>query len=173
MPGLSGRKFILLVVLAVGLIVALSMRRTETDRARNVLEELAEAVGFESGKGHETLARLSSAIQSHVAEPITVELEPTAESSVDRASLMESMMALREQLSGLTVTLKDVSVKLDRDEKRATAKGEALLTLLDAQGARRVEPHRFSVGLERGESGWVMVQARIAAPRVDQPEARP
>lgn len=169
----SSRWIILAFLLALGLSLVLSLRRTEADRARSTIESVARALEFESRAELVSPRRLRAALEEFVQNPITVAVEPTGESTMDRDSLIKGFLGFSAELSALTISLQDVSLNVDAKKTRATAKGETLLTLVDVQGVRRTEPRRFTVTLAREHGDWLVEQARISASRIDQPEARP
>lgn len=174
MRGLVSRKTFLWVFVALVPVTIFALNRSEADRIRNDLENLVSAMQFEDRAGSAMVSeRLRAAAIERMAPQVVVALEPHGELSVPRNSLLENFVGWSAQWSALGVSLEDLSVRLDADERRAMAKGEALLVRVDAGGVRWTEPRRFALTLERQEKHWVVRQIRISEPRIDQPEARP
>lgn len=161
-----------LLVAVVGAM--LFLRRSDADRIRGDLESMADALNYDvNGSRQNWRDVLNTVLRQRVSSPVTILIEPSGESTVDTDSLVNAAVEYTRDLSAMTVELFDVRVKLDEDGRRATAKGEAILDIVDTTGTRRNEPRKFALTLERSAKEWVIVHAQIAEPRIDQPEARP
>lgn len=152
----------------------LFLRRSDADRIRGDVESVADALNYD-GDGSDQNWRdgLTAALRQRVSSPVTIVLEPSGESTLDTDALVNAAVAYTRGLSEFTVELQDIRVKLDENGRRATAKGEAILDMVDATGSRRNEPRKFALTLERSAKEWVVVHAQVTEPRIDQPEARP
>lgn len=162
----------MLLIAVIGAM--LFLRRSDVDRIRGDLESMADALRFDAnGSSRGWGNGLNTVFHQRVSSPVSIVLEPIGESTFDTDSLVNAALEYVRGFSSMTVNLQDLRVKLDAGGKRATAKGEAILDIVDLSGARRSEPRKFALTLERGAKEWVIVHAQIAEPRIDQPEARP
>jgi hypothetical protein len=160
-----------LVAILVGISAVLWLRKSESDRIRDELESIAEALRFE-GRALEPVV-LRKCLAKHVADPVTVSVAPLGESSFSTDLLVKGIIEYTSNLNALGITLSNIGVTTNANEHRATAKGEAHLDILEPTAERHGEPRKFAATLEQKPDGWVIVHAQIEAPRIDQPEARP
>jgi hypothetical protein len=150
------------------------LRPSEADQIRRDIESLAHAAEFDANPPHADWANaLKSCVISHVAAPVTIDIESIGESSYNADSILDQLSQYASMRRALHVTLSHVGVTFDTNGKRATANGQVYLEVTNGAQEQRGEPRRFALTLERRARGWVIVHARISQPRIDQPEARP
>jgi hypothetical protein len=168
------RKWLWWCVILGGLGVVLLLRKSESDQIEDDLQAIADAVCF-TGRSPTParVAAMRASLAEHVADPVTINVAPSGDISLAADSLLEGILDFSSGHAGLGLTLRNTGVKVDPGGHRATAKGEALLEIVEPSGERRGEPRRFTATFERNARDWVLVHAQIAEPRIDQPEARP
>jgi hypothetical protein len=163
-----------LLALLGGLGAVLFLRKSEGDRIREDLESIASALQIEGRPPKPTwVPALQSCLAKRVADPVTLSVATLGESSYSAAALLDGVLAYTSGFAALGIRLSDIGVFVDASGRRATAKGNAHLEILEPTTERRGEPRKFSATLEKREHGWVVVHGRVEEPRIDQPEARP
>ncbi|HEY5954983.1 MAG TPA: hypothetical protein VIV60_00470 [Polyangiaceae bacterium] len=108
-----------------------------------------------------------------VRDPVTIDVAPGGESRFSIDELVNNYLIYSEEMRSLHITLNNIGIVFDPGQRRATAKGEALLERVLVSGERKGEPRKFAVALEKSAEQWRVVHVRISEPRIDQPEARP
>jgi hypothetical protein len=168
------RQWLLWAAILGGIGGMLFLRKSESDVIRDNLQAMADAVRF-TGRppSRAWVAALRTCLAEHVADPVTINVAPIGEVSLSTEPLLDNILSFASLHAGLAVSLDNIGVKLDADGRRAAAKGEAHLDVLELSSERRGEPRKFTATFKKGTDGWVLVHLQITEPRIDQPEARP
>ncbi len=168
------RHFLWWAVILGGLGGMLFLRKSESDHIRDDLEAIADAVRFTSRPPSRAwVAALRTCLAEHLADPVSLDIAPIGEVSLSTDPLLDNILAFASNHAGLGVSLGNIGIKIDTNGRRATAKGEAHLDVLELSGERRGEPRKFAATLVKNTDAWVLVHVQITEPRIDQPEARP
>jgi hypothetical protein len=165
-----------LSLLLVGVVVAVAylLRPTEEAKLLKILDEFAQEASYDAGPPKPSDAiRFRRFLTDHVSDPITLDIEDLGDVRLSLDELTEGYLSHSAEFSKRRYRVNHAQIKLDRNASRASGTGELLVEATGSGGVQRTEPRRFTVTFAKPQSQWLVIHAKITAPRIDEPEARP
>jgi hypothetical protein len=138
------------------------------------LEDLAHTCSFEHlPLGREKESAITQALSNAVADPVTLNLAELGESALTPEELAQGFLAYSADFERLSVELNHVQIELSNNDARAVATMEVVVRTESHARKSIMEPRQAICTLEMRGNRWLVIHAKITAPRIDQPEARP
>lgn len=161
-------------VTALGsLFYVLFVPRSDEAEIRANLAELARAIAWDAGTEIESVRnqRIEQSFSRLLTPGVVAQFLDLPRLEPGRSELSLKARSLRRRYDRFEVSLSDVTVHLDRQNRSAYLVGNATITT-EQKGELNQHGRRFSAHwIERGN--WQISALDVQAPTHDEPEARP
>ncbi len=151
---------------------ALFFSKTEEERVRLRLDELATSVGWKGTSESASLrgARLRKVFGLLFSKDVALAIPELGAVEQGRAALVELALATPEEFTSLEVDLGALRIHLDESKEHALAVGDAHLTGERRSGPRSTDDRAISIRLDRIEGEWIIVNIATARAQKDRAE---
>lgn len=147
-------------VLGIVVVVWLVYPRSEEDRIRRRLDELAQVVS--TTKQHRDTARLIhiAGLQRFFTEDVTVELKRDMRKVKSRGDLLQMAHVALQQEPGLTVAFEDMTVIHDTGTQHAVVNTTVIVTGVQSHHAKSFDAQELEMDLVKADGEWVIQSVR-------------
>jgi hypothetical protein len=151
---------IALAVLAVLIVVWLLYPKSEEDRIRQRLDELAHVVS--TTEQQRDAARLIhiAGLQQFFSEDVTVAIRPNMRKVTGRSDLLKAAHFALQQEPGMTVAFEDMTVTHDAGTRHAVVNTTLIVTGVQSQHARSFDAQELEMDLVKADGEWVIKTVR-------------
>lgn len=159
---ITNRLGIIVGVLAVLIVgwFALSLWKSEEDRIRERLDELADVV---STAKHQTGAARGfhiAQLREFFTEDVTVEIKPDIRKVMGRDTLLQAAHIALQHEPSLAVAFRDVSVTRDNGTEHARVNTTVIVTGVSSHQAKSVDAQELEMELVKAEDEWLIKAIR-------------
>ncbi|MFQ5988568.1 MAG: nuclear transport factor 2 family protein [Candidatus Methylomirabilales bacterium] len=147
-------------VLAIVVVVWLVYPRSEEDRIRQRLHELAEVVS--TTQQHRDAARLIhiAGLKQFFTDDVTVQIKGNIPHVKDRRKLLQMAHVALQQEPNLAVAFEDISVIYDNGTQQAQVNTTVVVTGAHSQRAKSVEAQEMEMDLVKPAGEWLIKAVR-------------